>query len=389
MAFWLIATRAGGVQQADRLVRELTGGNIPIRELDGAGDGLVQDPHAVVLLQDRGEPAHHPRGAILVGLLDLDDLEPSGQGRVLFKVFLVFGPGRGGDRAELAARQRRLEQVGGVALAGLAAGADHRVGLVDEEDDRHRGGLDLGDDLLEPVLELPLDAGPGLEQPEVEGAEHDVLEHRGNVPLGNSQRQALDDGRLADAGLAGQDRVVLAAADQDVDHLADLGLTADHRVDLSLRGPLGQVDRVLVEGRRLGHSCRLGTPRRLPAPIRAAGPGSSLDPATSFIRLAWSTSTLIFAQLARGIARSRPSSSSSRSARRSTPERTFGAWYRIDASTQASRMSWSIRSESVGVRWLPVRNWSSTRVKSRAAARGQPRNGGRSASGRCRALRSA
>ncbi len=220
-----------------------------------------------------GEPAHHPDRAVLVRLLDLDHLEPAGQGRVLLEVFLVFGPGGGGDGAQLAAGQGRLEQVGGVALAGLAAGPDHRVGLVDEQDDRHGGRLDLGDDLLEPVLELPLDAGPGLEQAEVEGAEHDVLEYRGNVPVGDSQGQALDDGRLADAGLAGQDRVVLAAADQDVDHLADLGLAADHRVDLPLPGPLGQVDRELVEGRRLGHAGRLRACSVIRGRLGAAWPG--------------------------------------------------------------------------------------------------------------------
>ena len=94
--------------------------------------------------------------------------------------------------------------------------------------------LDLGDDLLEPVLELPLDPGAGLEQAEVERAQHDVLERRRDVALGDPPRQALDDGRLADARLAGEDRVVLPAADQDVDHLADLGFAADDRVDLAL-----------------------------------------------------------------------------------------------------------------------------------------------------------
>ncbi len=164
---------AGGVQQADRLVGELPGRDVAVRELDGALDGLVEDAHGVVLLEDRGDPAHHPDGAVLVGLLDLDDLEPPRQSGVLLEVFLVLGPGGGGDRAELAARQRRLEQVGGVALAGLAAGPDHRVRLVDEEDDRHGRRLDLGDHLLEPVLELSLHARAGLEQPQVERAEHD------------------------------------------------------------------------------------------------------------------------------------------------------------------------------------------------------------------------
>ena len=54
--------------------------------------------------------------------------------------------------------------------------------------------------------------------------------------------EAFDDRGLADAGLAGQDRVVLAAAHQDVDDLADLLVAADDRIDLALARPLGQVD---------------------------------------------------------------------------------------------------------------------------------------------------
>ena len=55
----------------------------------------------------------------------------------------------------------------------------------------------------------------------------------GHDPLG----QALDDGGLADAGLADQHRVVLGAAGQHLDDPADLGVTADDRVELARRGP--------------------------------------------------------------------------------------------------------------------------------------------------------
>ena len=247
---------AGDIQQADRLIRELPGRQVSAREPDGARDGLVEDAHTVVLLQSRGESAHHPDRSVFVGFLDLDDLEPPCQRGVLLEVFLVLGPGRCGDRAQLAPGQGRLEQVGGIALAGRAAGPDHRMGLVDEQDDRDGGRLDLGNHVLEPVLELPLDASAGLEQAEVERAEHDVLEHLGHVALSDPQRQALDDGRLADARLAGEDRVVLPASDQDIQHLADLGLAADHGVELAPPGPLGEVDRVLVQGRRPGHGGR-------------------------------------------------------------------------------------------------------------------------------------
>ena len=131
--------------------------------------------------------------------------------------------------------------------------------LVDEEDDRDRRSLHFGDHLLEPVLELSLDPGPGLEQAEVEGTQDDILERRGNVSLGDPPRQTLDDCGLANARLARKDRVVLAAADQDVDDLADLGLSADDRVDLAFLRSLGQVDGELFQGRRLSHCGRLLT----------------------------------------------------------------------------------------------------------------------------------
>ena len=73
----------------------------------------------------------------IVGLVDLDDLEAALEGGVGLEVLLVLRPGGGRDGAQLAAGQGRLEQVGGVALPCLAAGADQRVGLVDEQDDRH------------------------------------------------------------------------------------------------------------------------------------------------------------------------------------------------------------------------------------------------------------
>ena len=71
-----------------------------------------------------------------IRFLDLHDLEPAGEGGIPLEILLVFRPGRGGDGAQFAARQGRLEQVGGIALACLAAGADQRVRLVDEQNDR-------------------------------------------------------------------------------------------------------------------------------------------------------------------------------------------------------------------------------------------------------------
>ena len=62
-------------------------------------------------------------------------LEAPRQRGVLLDVLLVFVERGRADAMQLAARQRRLEQVGRVHRAVGLAGADQRVHLVDEQDD--------------------------------------------------------------------------------------------------------------------------------------------------------------------------------------------------------------------------------------------------------------
>ncbi len=146
VAPWPMATRAHGrIQQAHRFIGQLPAGDVPIRKPDRIDHGLVQHANAMMLFEGFDQPAHHFDGRGFARLFDLHDLEAAGQGGIVLEVFLVFGPRGGGDRAQLAAGQRRLEQIGGIALSGLTAGADHGVGFVDEQDDRRGRGLHLFD----------------------------------------------------------------------------------------------------------------------------------------------------------------------------------------------------------------------------------------------------
>ncbi len=73
----------------------------------------------------------------------------------------------------------------------------------------------------------------------------------GTLPSMMRCGQALDDGGLAHAGLAQQDRVVLGAAREDLDDAVDLVLAADQRIERPLRGERRQVAAVLGEERQL------------------------------------------------------------------------------------------------------------------------------------------
>nr|GFD54783.1 hypothetical protein [Tanacetum cinerariifolium] len=92
------------------------------------------------------------------------------------------------------------------------ARADEGMGFVNEQNDRFWGGLDILDDLAQTLFELALHACPGLQEADIEAAQLDVFQRWRDVPGDNAQGEAFNDGRFADAGFPGENRVVLAAA---------------------------------------------------------------------------------------------------------------------------------------------------------------------------------
>ena len=241
-------------------------------QLDGGFQRFVEDLHLVVLLHRARHAAHHQNRLGLVGLVDLHGLESARQRRVLLDVLLVLGESGRPDGAQGAARQRRLEQVCRIARAGRPAGTDQRVRLIDEQDDRPGARLHLVDDRAKTLLELALHAGAGLQQAHVQGAQLHLLQARRHVAARDALCEALDDRGLADARLTNQDRVVLAPAHEDIDHLADLVVAPHDRVHLAAAGLLGQVygefpQRLLLAHLRRRHGAARLSRRRLAAEL--------------------------------------------------------------------------------------------------------------------------
>ncbi len=180
-------------------------------------------------------------------LADEHGLEPALERGVLLDVLAVLVERRRADRAQLTAREHRLEHVAGVHRALRGTGTDDRVQLVDEHDDLAFRVGDLLQDGLQPVLKFPSVLGAGDHRAQVERDHASILESLGDVAGDDPLRQALGDRGLADARLADQDRVVLGPPRQDLDHAPDLVVAADHRVELALGRRLGQVAAVALE----------------------------------------------------------------------------------------------------------------------------------------------
>src|SRR5215218_2422530 len=185
------------------------------------------------------------------GLAHLDGLEAPLQGLVLLHVLAVFVYRRRADYLDLTARQRRLENGGGIygTLGGPCS--DQIVDLIDEQDDVAVVCY-LLHYLLEALLELTAVLGACDQRPEVEGVDLFVTEDLGHLPLCDLLGQPLDDGCLADAGLTDDDGVVLGAPDEDLHDPRYLLAPADNGIELVLLGVGRKVPAVLVELPGLG-----------------------------------------------------------------------------------------------------------------------------------------
>ena len=124
-----------------------------MREAHGCLDGRVLDMGAVEGLV-LGAQAHED----LLGILDArllyeDGLEAARERGILLEMLLVLVERRRTDDLDLAARERRLQDIGGVERALCRTRANECVHLIDEEDDR-AVLTHLVDESLEALLEL-------------------------------------------------------------------------------------------------------------------------------------------------------------------------------------------------------------------------------------------
>src|SRR3989442_1318901 len=240
----------GLVHEVDRLVRQEAIRDVAGRELGRRLHGVVGDRDLVVVLVARADAHEDVDGLLDRGLLDHDRLEPALERRVALDVLAELVERGGADALELAPGERWLQDVRRVDGALRGSGTDERVELVDEGD--HVVGVpELLDDLLEALLELAAVLRPGHQGTDVEREDALTLERLVHVALHDPVREALRDGRLADARLADERRVVLRPPAQDLDNALDLLLAADDRVELTCLRHRREVHAELVERRRL------------------------------------------------------------------------------------------------------------------------------------------
>ena len=242
---------AGLVDQVDGLIRQEAVGNIPLAEQHGLAAHLLRDANAVMLLIIMGDALDDLHAVLNGGLIHRHRLEAPLQSGVLLDMLAVLGEGGSADDLDLPTGEGGLEDVGGVHAALGIPGTHDVMHLVNDQDDVAQLA-DLLNEALHAAFKLAPELGARHQGGQVQQKDLLILQLIGHVAHGDALGQALGDGGFAHAGLADQAGIVLLPPVQDLDHPLQLLLPADHIVQLSLPGPLGQVDAITVQELPLG-----------------------------------------------------------------------------------------------------------------------------------------
>ena len=80
------------INQADGFVRQLTRGNVTVRQTSSGFQRFIEQMDVVMLFQDWSETSNHQDRLVFARLVHLDHLKTARQRGIFLKVFLVLGP---------------------------------------------------------------------------------------------------------------------------------------------------------------------------------------------------------------------------------------------------------------------------------------------------------
>ena len=239
--------RPGLVDQVDRLVRQEAVGDVAGAELGGGAERLVGDLELVVLLVALADAAQDLDRLLDARLVDHHRLEAALEGGVPLDVLAVLVQRGGADALQLAAGERRLEDVRGVDRALGRAGADQRVQLVDEQDAVALASISSMI-FLRRSSNSPRYFVPATSEPMSSVSRRLPSSVSGTSPATMRWARPSTMAVLPTPGSPMRAGLFLVRG-EDLDDPLDLLRAADDRVELAGARGLGQVDAELVEGR--------------------------------------------------------------------------------------------------------------------------------------------
>ena len=123
--------------------------------------------------------------------------------------------------------------------------------LINERDDLAVSPLNLIEHSLQPLLKFAAVLRTSDHGAQIKADQCLTLERFRHVTSHDTASKPLHDGGLTHTGFTDQNRVVLRAARQHLNHTTNLAVTADHRVNLSFSSPRRAVRGVFFQSLEL------------------------------------------------------------------------------------------------------------------------------------------
>ncbi len=230
-------------------------GDVAVGQIGRSHQGLIGDGDPMMAFVAVTQTLEDFDGVFHRRFLNLDRLEATLKGGVLLQVLAVLVERGGTNGLQLTSGQHGLEDGSGIDGTLGGTGTHQSVQLVDEQDDV-APGLDLFQDLLQPLLEITAVAGTGNQGAQIEGVQLLAVQGLGNLILGDLLGQTLNDGGLTDTRFTDEHRIVLGTTGQHLHDPLSLAGPADDRIELLLPGQLRQISTELIKDERAGLGVR-------------------------------------------------------------------------------------------------------------------------------------
>ena len=233
-------TGARLIDEVNGLIRQLTARDIAHAQLNRRVNRFIGNLDTVVRFVAVAQALQDFNRVLRGRLVDRDRLEAAFERRILFDVLAILIQRGRTDDLDVAARERRLQDVRRIHRAFGRARADNHMQLINKQDHVF-GVLQLVEHALNALFKLAAVLGARNHTGQIERNQTLALQVLGYVAGHNLLCQALGNRSLANARVTNERRIVLGAAGQDLDDAVDLFLTADDWVKLALAGSPGQI----------------------------------------------------------------------------------------------------------------------------------------------------
>ena len=237
----------GFIYQVNGLIRQEPVGNITVRQSRCGHQRAVGDLYSMENLITFLQSTKNGNGVFHSRLIYHNRLEPTFQGSVFFNIFPILIQSGGTDAVKFSSCQHRFQHISGIhGTVSLTCPYD-QMELINKQDDLSFAFLYFFQNGFQPFLKLASVFGPCYQGTHIQCKNLLIFQTVRHISLNDPLGQSLNGCCLTYSRFTDEHRVILGLPGQDTDHIPDLAVTADHRIQLLLSGLFHQILPVFIQ----------------------------------------------------------------------------------------------------------------------------------------------